>query len=425
MKKTSVMKKLYERLHDSRAFWMVVSLLASLTIWVYVTSMQSDQYTSTFRNVEVSLVGEDELRTSKNMVITDLDTSTVTVQVTGPRRIVAGLAASDIKACVDVSKLSRSAYTTQQYYISYPEGIDTSNIDDTSRSPSTISFMVSPLNTKTVQVRGSFDGSLAEGYTAETPVFEPATITVSGADAYLKDVSYAWVSFGKEDVDSTYKVETGFTLMNENGQECSTVGLTCSEDVVTATLPLLLVKEVPLSVDVIEGAGATKANTKIKVEPDSITLAGDSSLLTGMNKIVLDTIDLTDFTSTFSETYTIPIDNQMNNLTGVTEAKVTVEVVGLETRTYKVKNISCINVTNGFTADIISESIDVVIRGTPERLDELKGDNIRAVADLTDYNESTGQFMPTVKIVVDGFTDVGAVKPSSGDYTISIEIRKA
>ena len=33
--------------------------------------------------------------------------------------------------------------------------------------------------------------------------------------------------------------------------------------------------------------------------------------------------------------------------------------------------------------------------------------------------------MPTVKIVVDGFTDVGAVKPSSGDYTISIEIRKA
>ena len=128
MKKTSVMKKLYERLHDSRAFWMVVSLLASLTIWVYVTSMQSDQYTSTFRNVEVSLVGEDELRTSKNMVITDLDTSTVTVQVTGPRRIVAGLDASDIQACVDVSKLSRSAYTTQQYDISYPEGTDTSTL---------------------------------------------------------------------------------------------------------------------------------------------------------------------------------------------------------------------------------------------------------------------------------------------------------
>ncbi len=411
------MKKLY----DSRAFWMIVSLLASLAIWVYVTSMQSTEFSQTFYGVEVELVGESTLRETKNMVITDLDTSTVTVRIKGPRRIVAGLDPSDLKACVDVSKLSRSAYTTQQYYISYPDGTDTTNINDSNKSPSTISFMVSPLNTKTVQVRGSFDGSLAEGYTAETPVFEPATITVSGADANLKDVSYAWVTFGKENVDSTYKVETGFTLMNENGEECSTVGLTCSEDVVTATLPLLLVKEVPLSVDIIEGAGATKANTKIKVEPDSITLAGDSAVLTGMNKIVLDTIDLTDFEKTFSQTYTIPIDNDMNNLTGVTEAKVTVEIVGLETRVFKVKNISCTNVTEGYEADIISESIDVIIRGTPEQLDQLKGDNIRAVADLTDYKESTGQFMPNVRIVVDGSTDVGAV----GQNTISIEIRKA
>ncbi len=411
------MKKLY----NSRAFWMIVSLLASLTIWVYVTSMQSDQYKLEFHDVPVELVGEDTLRDTKNMVITDLDTSTVSVTVVGPRRIVAGLSGTDLKACVDVSRLSRSAYTTQQYYISYPEGMDTTNIDDSGRSPSTVSFMVSPLNSKTIQVRGSFDGSLAEGYTAEAPVFEPATITVSGADVNLKDISYAWVSFGKENVDSTYKVETGFTLMNDNGEECSTVGLTCSDDVVTATLPLLLVKEIPLSVDLIEGAGATKANTKIKIEPESITLAGDSAILTGMNKIVLDTIDLTDFASTTSETYTIPIDNNMKNLTGATEAKVTVEIVGLETRTYKVKNISCTNVTEGYAADIISESIDVVLRGTPQQLDQLKAESIRAVADLTDYKESTGQFMPNVKIIVDGFTDVGAI----GQNTISIEIRKA
>lgn len=400
---------------------MIVSLLASLTIWVYVTSMQSDQYKLEFHDVPVELVGEDTLRDTKNMVITDLDTSTVSVTVVGPRRIVAGLSGTDLKACVDVSRLSRSAYTTQQYYISYPEGMDTTNIDDSGRSPSTVSFMVSPLNAKTIQVRGSFDGSLAEGYTAEAPVFEPATITVSGADVNLKDISYAWVSFGKENVDSTYKVETGFTLMNDNGEECSTVGLTCSDDVVTATLPLLLVKEIPLSVDLIEGAGATKANTKMKIEPESITLAGDSAILTGMNKIVLDTIDLTDFASTTSETYTIPIDNNMKNLTGATEAKVTVEIVGLETRTYKVKNISCTNVTEGYAADIISESIDVVLRGTPQQLDQLKAESIRAVADLTDYKESTGQFMPNVKIIVDGFTDVGAI----GQNTISIEIRKA
>ena len=124
------MKKLY----DSRAFWMIVSLLASLAIWVYFTSMQSTEFSQTFYGVEVELVGESTLRETKNMVITDLDTSTVTVRIKGPRRIVAGLDPSDLKACVDVSKLSRSAYTTQQYYISYPDGTDTTNINDSNKS---------------------------------------------------------------------------------------------------------------------------------------------------------------------------------------------------------------------------------------------------------------------------------------------------
>ena len=85
------------------------------------------------------------------------------------------------------------------------------------------------------------------------------------------------------------------------------------------------------------------------------------------------------------------------------------------------RNISCTNVTEGFEAEIISKGINVTMRGTEEKLAQLQAEQIRAVADLTDYNESTGQFMPEVKIFVDGMTDVGAI----GDNTISIEIRKS
>jgi hypothetical protein len=140
-----------------------------------------------------------------------------------------------------------------------------------------------------------------------------------------------------------------------------------------------------------------------------------------MNKIILDTIDLRDFATTFAETYTIPMDNELKNLTGASEATVKLEIVDLETRVFKVKNISFTNVTEGYEAVLISESIDVQIRGTAQQLDNLKEEHIRAVADLTDYDESTGNFMPVVKIVVDGIPDVGAV----GENTVSIEIRKA
>ena len=81
------MKKIY----NSKAFWMIVSLLASLAIWVYVTSVETDESKTTFRGVKVELVGEDILRDSKNLVVTDMDTSTVTVEVVGPRRIIGSL----------------------------------------------------------------------------------------------------------------------------------------------------------------------------------------------------------------------------------------------------------------------------------------------------------------------------------------------
>ena len=417
MKKTSRMRNLY----NNRIFWMVISLLASLAIWVYITSVDSDEYKQTFRGVRVELVGEDILRDSKGLVVTDLDTNSVTVELVGPRRVIASLDADNIVAQVDVSKLSQAAYTSLQYTLSFPDKTDTGSIQTARKSPETVNFMVSAQTSKTIQVRGSFEGQLAEGYTAEIPVFEPSTITIYGPEAYIKNVSYAWVTFGKENVDSTYSVETGYTLMNVNGEECSTTGITCSNDVVKATLPLLTKKEVLLSVDLIEGAGATSKNTKVTIEPESITLAGDSSILDGLNKITIATIDLTDFGRSFTDTFTIPLNDEIRNLTGVSEATVTVEVVGLETRSFTIKNIRCINVAEGYAADIISESITVTLRGPAEQLDQVQTENLQAVADLVDYKGSTGAYMPEVKIYVDGFTDVGAI----GENNISIEIRKA
>lgn len=410
------MKKLY----DSRAFWMIVSLLTSITLWVYVSSVDKQEITRTFRGVKVELEGEDILRDSRNMVVTDMDTNTVTVVLTGPRRIIGSWDSDSISAVIDVSTITRSAYTSKQYTISYPDGTDTSSISEDRRTPESINFMVSPLVSKTIQVRGSFDGQLAEGYTAEMPVFDPSTIVITGAETYIKDVSYAWVTFGEDDVDSTYTVETGFTLMDEGGMPLSNTGISFSTDVVTATLPVLVLKEVKLDVNIIEGAGATAANTKVTVEPSTLTLAGDSALLEGMNRIVLDTIDLTDFTSTFSDVYTIPLDNGLRNITGATEAKVTIEISGLTTKDFKVSNISYINNTQGFDATILSESLNVKLRGSEESLSQVKAENIRAVADLTDFDESTGTYMAPVRIYIDGFTDVGAL----GEYSVSIEIRK-
>ena len=407
---------------DSRIFWLIVSLLASVAIWIYVTSEETEDFKKTFRNVQIEVVGEDTLRSSRNLIVTDLNASSVTVEITGPRRIVAPLDSEDLIAQVDVSKLTRAAYTTLKYDIIYPSSVDERYIAEEKKTPEYVNFTVSQLTSKQVQIRGGFEGRSAEGYTAEMPVFEPSIITVNGPEAYLKDVDYAYVSFGQNVVvDSTYSVDAAYTLMDKNGNPVSTEYLSCEPEVVRATLPILQVKSVGLGVDLIEGAGATKDNTKVTIEPSSITLAGDSSILGGVNRITLGTIDLTDFASTFTETYPMTIDNELRNVTGVTEAKVTVEVVGLTTKSFRVSNLSYIGAADGTQVELLTETLDVVIRGTEEQLEMIRAENIRAVADLTDFKDSTGSYMPNAKIYVDGVTDVGAI----GEYAISVEIRKA
>ena len=101
------------------------------------------------------------------------------------------------------------------------------------------------------------------------------------------------------------------------------------------------------------------------------------------------------------------------------------EIVGLETKNVKVTNISCINVTEGYTAEILTRSLDVTLRGSPESIAMLKDENIRAVADLTDMNGSVGTYMPRVRIYVDGYTDVGSIKTGGTDYSIYVQIEKA
>ena len=418
MNSKSPMRKLY----DSKIFWMIISLAVSLAIWIYVTSVEGDEFRQTFRNVRVELVGEETLLSGRNLVITDLDLSSVTVDVTGPRKIVTSLSSSDLVAEIDVSKLTRAAYTTQSYTVVYPDGVDKRNLTVNRKYPETVSFIVSQQTSKSVQVRGGFEGKPGEGYTAEPPVFEPSTITVYGPENYLKNVDHAWVTFGRDvEATSTYSVESGFVLRNAENEAVSTAYLSTSQETVRATLPILEVKTVALGIDLIEGAGATSANTKVNIEPASVTLAGDSAILAGINRVILDTLDLTDFVTTYKQSYVIPLDNQLRNITGVSEATVTVEIVGLETRTFKVTNISTINEPEGAEVEILSESIDVVLRGTAKDLAAVKAEDISAVADLSDYKDSTGSYMPSVNVYVFGLTDVGAV----GENTISVEIRKA
>lgn len=412
-------RKIEHGILDSRIFWAVVSLLASVLLWVYVTTTQGDVTEQTYEGVSVVFNGEDTLRENEGLVISNVSANTVNVRIRATRRELSKLTSSNIVAYVDVSKFTSAGMYNQSVSIQFPLGSNTSSISGTTTSPKSISFDLEKTSSKTVEVRGKFTGTVAEGFAEQPMQFDPQTVTLDGPNNELEKVAYAWVEVSRDNIDKTVQISSAYKLMDADGNELTLANVTSDPAAISVTVPVTATKEVPLTIDLAEGGGATAQNTKITCEPATITVAGDAETLAGLNKISLGTVDLASFAESYEDSFKIVLDNGITNVTGITTAKVTVQIVGLETRKYSITNISTINVPPGRTASVITENVEVTLRGTQDVLDQVKPNNIRVVADLSELGTTSGVFEPAAKVYVDGFTGVGSV----GDYKVYVKLK--
>ena len=400
------------RFWNSKALWVIVSLLASFLIWMNIASTEDTDIERVFSGVPVVFSGAEELRSSRGLIVTDASTDTVTVKISGSRASIGNLHASDLTAVVDVSGISQARDMIVSYSIRFPESVNMNGVEVVSKTPETIEFSVVQENSKTVEVKGVFTGSVAEGYTVDPILVEPSSVTLYGPASELRKVKSACVYIDRQNVDATI---ADFVLLDADGNTISPESVTSSLSTVSVTVPVLVNKELPLTVNLIEGSGATAKNTTVDIKPSSIHVSGSTAALEGMNQLVIGTIDLTDFAENYETTFTIALDNTLRNLTGETEATVTVTVTGLETKKLTATNISL----TGGEGTLRTTMKEITVRAPAEDLKQITADNVRIVADLTDYASTTGTVEVPAKVYVDGFNDAGAV----GDYTVSVTLK--
>ncbi len=179
-------------------------------------------------------------------------------------------------------------------------------------------------------------------------------------------------------------------------------------------MPVLMNKTLPLSVSLVGGAGATEDNCVVEIEPKSIQVAGDTTVLQKLNQIVVATVDLSSFATTYETTVTIPLDNDVRNLSGVTEATVRISIRGLETQKLTVTNIT----TSGTNrhVEVTTTSLEVTVRAPSDTISQITADNVRVVVDLSNYKATSGTVAVPAKVYIDGFSNAGAI----GEYVVNV-----
>ena len=203
---------------------MVFSLLCAILLWIYVTDTQGADTDRPFNGVKVVFEGENIMRESRGLIVSDVSTTSGRVTLHGSRRTLSSLEPADLTITVDLSDITRTGYYSRSPQVTYPSKTDVRSITTAETNPELIEFYVDILDRRTIDVTGVFNGSVAEGFSADPLEFEPSTVIVYGPTKVLDSIDRAYVEVSRENVDKTLTFDSTYVLLDAEGDRIETAG---------------------------------------------------------------------------------------------------------------------------------------------------------------------------------------------------------
>lgn len=414
-----------KKILDSKLLYALLAIVIAVALWFYVAAVENTDDDITITGIPINFVNEEVLEES-GLMISDGRNQKATLKIYGPRTTLAKLdqEKEKISLTIDVSKITSPGEQTMAYDLDLPSAYE-SGVTVQDRYPSNITFTVSRHIRKEIDVVGKFTGKLAEDYMRDNFVIRPGQIEISGIEREVNRVSHALVTVGgEEELTTTFQGEMGFELIDFQGNVLTDVDVTCSVETVSVTMPVIKTADVPLAVKWVTGGGVTDVDEYVdyEIEPKYITVSGAEDDLEPLKEILLGEIDLSSIIGSKTFVFDIPLNSALNNISGTTKATVDVKIHGLASKVMEVDNIQLNDVPEGFAAESVTKTLQVLVRGPEEELDLILPINLRAVADLSDVDAAAGRYTVPVKVYLDSTSDVGVV---GSDYKIVVDISEA
>ena len=410
-----------EKRKERRITSAILSLVIAFGLWWYVVNNVSVEDDITFNNIPVVREGENVL-TEKNLMITDISTETVSMNLIGSREDLNKVDSSNLSVKINLSNIEEPGERIPLTYVpSYPATVANTAFEISHKNPSVIFISVDYRRTLEIPVIVKWTGTRSENYLYDTEnyVLDYTTVTITGPASVADQISYAQVLIDLSDRSESFSESFRYTLCNTDGEPVDAQSITTSVEEVQLSVQIQQIKEVDLVADVVYGGGATDKNTTVTLSPEVIRVSGGEAVLAELgDTYTVCSINLADIEKSSNELkYTINLPEGVTNQTGVSEVVVTVRFNGLKTKDFVVDKIEMTNVPEGMVAEIINANLTVRVRGPEEEINRLTEKDISAVVDLSAAETGTATYKAVIQIS-EAFPNVGAMKTSSVSATV-------
>lgn len=405
----------------NKVLYIALSLLIAIVFWLYVDDVQGSKISETYYRIPIEFIGAEDTLPNRGLMLTEGEDITIDLKLSGPRILISGLDKSDIRIQVDLTNISAVGTYTLNYEILFPDNVDRSRISREYASRSMVTVKIEELYTKTVPVEVSVSGEVADGYIymAERLVLDPANLVVSGREKDVEKVAAARIKLDLTGATSSISRKFDYELLDAEGNVIEAEGIRLSDNQIQVDAPVYLVKTLNLTVKFKESPGSSLEDVDWKLEQNTVEVAGEAASLENKEDILLGEIDLSSLLSDTEMVLDISLPAGTVNLSGYTTTTLTITFSdNLATKALSVSNISAVGLSEEQSFDRLTSSVEVMLRGPADEVEQVTAEDVRVVVDLEEYT-SNGTYSVPAMVFVDGYDNVGAI----GSCSVACKIK--
>ena len=404
----------------------LVCLLLSFGLWIYISNIENPIKQYTITNIPVQIVNLDVLK-EDNLTLAPDQNFTISLTIQGTSINIYSINKSQFTVVANLSN-----YTLKSGDNSIPVEITNSpnNVNIKNNGVLRINIKLENITEKTMPVKSELNVTTSNSTYVKNISFSTNQITVSGPEETVNEVSKLVVRGNVTANNSTTTASFPVVAVDSSGNVVNDVVLSTNN--VQTTITVEKGKLVPIKVQTTGELRAGLTLENIIANPNTIKILGSESVLDSTDEILSEPINLNSITGNETIITNLIVPRNITLLPNENEINVDVKVSGADennsenvingntetTKTFEIP-ITIEGNLSGYTANLSSNTVTVVLKGAKKELDNLQASNLSCKVDISKLTKEGGVVSPTVDINNENNVLVDSQNPQTVDVTFT------
>lgn len=363
----------------------ILSVMLALLLWFYVITEQNPEITKDII-IPVRLINTVFLEKNNMVMVNDTDNFELTLRIKGKKNVLDKLNAGTVNATADLEGHNQKG----ENFLSISIGGIPEEVDILMKSLDSLKIILEPKISVQKSVRLNIMGNPTYGMAAMTPSLTPGDIMVTGAESQINSIQDVRVDVDIASANAEISKVLPVRVLDKTGKDIQNIVVEPGN--VKVNIPIEDTKRVSLSLDIIGQPAQGYVVSSTTVQPEEIFVTGKKEILTGINSLKTEKIDITGESAVISKKVRL-ITPEGTEIVDDENVSISINIEKIITTEIMIKDLEYVNLPGDMELVSIQGDIKVTLRGAESRIvdaprtvkyyvnlkDAVEGSNVRNV----------------------------------------------